>query len=147
MDIIEYHAEFRTALFLSSLTLGTFLFTMKSFIVQTIKKEIYDHPRHQEKARELASHTKSEPIYYKGLENLSRLIFWSIAAALSNAFIQISLGYFKCTTSAIICLLTSILSWCLVAFVLFQVGKNMQAMIGYAEEDASAKFLRGEKDD
>jgi accessory gene regulator protein AgrB len=103
MDIIEYHAEFRTALFLSSLTLGTFLFT--------------------------------------------RLIFWSIAAALSNAFIQISLGYFKCTTSAIICLLTSILSWCLVAFVLFQVGKNMQAMIGYAEEDASAKFLRGEKDD
>lgn len=137
MDIVSYHSEFRTALFLSSLTLGTFLFTMKSFIIQTIKKEIYDHTRHKANAEQLAADSKSSPIYYRGLKNLSRLIYWSIIAALSNALIQITVGYFQFTLAAIFCLGSSILSWGLVAFVLYQVGKNMEEMLNYAEADAN----------
>ncbi|MCX2783623.1 hypothetical protein OQJ46_11565 [Microbulbifer thermotolerans] len=136
MSIVEYHVAFRTALFLSSLTLGTFLFTMKTFIIQTIKKEIYDHERHKALARNVASDSGNNPMYYRGLRNLSRLIFWSIAIALLNAFFQISIGYIEHPAASIFCLLTSAASWALLAFVLYEVGGNMTSMIDYAEEDA-----------
>jgi hypothetical protein len=136
MSIVEYHSAFRTALFLSSLTLGTFLFTMKSFIIQTIKKEIYDHKRHKELARNFASDSGEKPVYYKGLRNLSRLIFWSISIALLNALFQISIGYIDHPAASIFCLATSVISWSILAFVLYQVGGNMTDMIDYAEKDA-----------
>lgn len=136
MSIVEYHAEFRTALFLSSLTLGTFLFTMKTFIIQTIKKEIYDHKRHKDFARDLAKDSGCLPTYYGGLRNLSRLIFWSIVIALLNALFQISVGYVKNCYSAAFCLTTSFLSWSIFAYVLYEVGNNMKDMLEYAEMDA-----------
>ena len=74
MDIVKYHEEFRTVLFLSSLTLGTFLFTMKAFIIQTIKKEIYDHKKYHERVLNKAQLEKKPPVYYKELRLLSRLI-------------------------------------------------------------------------
>jgi hypothetical protein len=137
MDIVSYHEEFRTALFLSSLTLGTFLFTMKTFIIQTIKKEVYDHPRHQELAEDLAKDRNEEPSYYCGLKNLSSLILQAIVLALINAFIQISVGYIGHPATASACLISSIISWLAFSRVLFEVGRNMSDMFDYAERDAT----------
>jgi small-conductance mechanosensitive channel len=139
MDIITYHHEFRTALFTSSLTLGTFLFTMKTFIIQTIKKEIYDQPIYKAKIENEAKLSGKSLKYYRSLRLLSRLIFFAIIAALINAFLQITLGYVDCAIAAYTCLLSSFFSWFLFALVLFQVGNNMSDMLAYAEEDSQNK--------
>lgn len=136
MDIVAYHEEFRTSLFTSSLTLGTFLFTMKTFIIQTIKKEIYDHKSYKERVENIAKLSGKPPQYYKQLKRLSRLIFYAITLALFNALAQISLGYVGHTITAYICLGTSFISWLVFALVLMQVGNNMKDMLDFAEEDS-----------
>jgi len=136
MDIVSYHEEFRTALFTSSLTLGTFLFTMKTFIIQTIKKEIYDHKLYKERMENIAKLAGKPTEYYKPLKRLSRLIFSAIVLALVNAFVQISLGYVGCPITAGICLASSFISWLVFGLVLLQVGNNMRDMLDFAEEDS-----------
>jgi hypothetical protein len=139
MDIVAYHHEFRTALFLSSLTLATFLFTMKTFIIQIIKKEVYDHARHQRMADNFADDKKTSPQYYKGLKSLASLIFWAIVCAVLNASFQCTVGYVDHYAAAIFCILTSVVSWALFAFVLNAVAGNLQYMIDFAEEDVREK--------
>lgn len=139
MDIVAYHQEFRTALFTSSLTLGTFLFTMKTFIIQTIKKEIYDHKSYKSKVENIAALAGKTPQYYKQLKRLSRLIFFAITFALFNALIQITLGYVGLPLSAYICLISSFISWFVFLLVLLQVGNNMSDMLDFAEEDSQNK--------
>lgn len=138
MDIVAYHQEFRTALFTSSLTLGTFLFTMKTFIIQTIKKEIYDHKSYKARVENIAALSGKLPEYYKQLKSLSRLIFYAISLALFNALMQISLGSLGCPFTASLCLATSFISWFIFALVLMQVGNNMKDMLDFAEEDSHA---------
>lgn len=139
MEIVAYHHEFRTALFTSSLTLGTFLFTMKTFIIQTIKKEIYDQKLYKENIENIAKLSGKDAEYYKPLKSLSRLIFFAIVTALANAFLQISLGYVDCSLAAYVCMASSFISWFIFALVLFQVGRNMSDMLDFAEADAQNK--------
>lgn len=137
IELVEWHKEFRTALFLSSLTLGTFLFTMKSFIIQTVKKEVYDTKEYQEEresmrltAREKYA-DKFEP--YTQLKSFAALMKAAILIAFLNAFLQISVGYAENVYAASICLLSSLVSWGFVAVVIHQVANNMQQMIQIAE--------------
>lgn len=109
---------------------------MKTFIIQTVKKDVYDHEEHQKLADNKASDAGQEPEYYRGLRTLAQLIFWSIVVALCNALIQVTIGYVEHPISAICCILFSIFSWGLFGFVLKTVAENMQDMISYAEKDA-----------
>lgn len=137
IELVEWHKEFRTALFLSSLTLGTFLFTMKSFIIQTVKKEVYDTKEYQEERTSmmLVSRTKNEHKFepYSQLKSFAALMKASILIAFFNAFLQISVGYAENVYAASICLLSSLVSWAFVAVVIHQVANNMQQMIQIAE--------------
>lgn len=139
MDIVTYHHEFRTAIFTSSLTLGTFLFTMKTFIIQTIKKEIYDQPLYRAKVENASKLSGEQVTYYKPLQFLSKLILYSILMALINALLQVTLGYICHPLAAGLCLATSLFSWSIFSVVLFQVGRNMSDMLDFAEEDARNK--------
>jgi len=133
--LIDWHIEFRSALFLSSVTLGTFLFTMKSFIIQTMKKEVYDNKQYQKViSKRRAENSKEE--FYKPLKNLARLIFWSIILAFLSAFSQVSLGYIEKFNSVVICLLIAIVSWVVVIVTLFLVSTNLTQMISIAESEA-----------
>lgn len=137
--LVTYHAEFRTAIFLSSLTLGTFLFTMKSFIVSTMKADVYDQEDYQELVRQRRKGGMDEE-YYGPLKSFSKFITWSIVVAILNAFCQITLGYLNTPTAAAACFTSTVISWCLVGFVLHKVSSNLQTMIDRAEERAVKKL-------
>jgi hypothetical protein len=132
---------------MSSLTLGTFLFTMKTFIIQTIKKEIYDQEMYKEIVANRAELGKKPPVYYAPLKKLSTLIFLAILTALLNSFLQITIGYMDHKITAWICLIFSGVSWMIVTVVLFQVGGNMQDMINFAELQSQSKPEKAEKKD
>lgn len=134
--IVNYYIEFRTVIFLSSLTLGTFLFTMKTFIVQTLKKEVYDHDSHKKRIEDRASQAGISPEYFKSLRRLANFMMLSIYLALMNAFFQITIGYIDSKWAAIFCILTSLISWFVFTIVLYLVGANMNDLLDFAEEDA-----------
>lgn len=131
--IIAWHQEFRTSIFTSSLTLGTFLFTMKTFMIQTIKKEIYDTSEYQDNIRKRLINGQSNVGYYSPLKRLSRLITASILLAIVNACLQITIGYVERSWVSWLCLTTTLLSWGLVASVLMMVSKNMIEMLEISE--------------
>lgn len=131
--IVEYYNSFRSALFISSITLGTFLFTMKAFIIQTMKKEVYDKKSYQDSIKSRQREGKKGEKIYGQLDTLRRVLFWAIATSLFNAMIQLSLGYFEAVWSVTICLFTTLISWCFMACALLLVSSNLEKMITLSE--------------
>jgi hypothetical protein len=133
--IIQYYQEFKAAIFTSSLTLGTFLFTMKTFIVQTMKREVYDNDDYQTDALARIKEDKKESIYGP-LKNFKCLIFWTIVTAFVNSLMQLTLGYFKTITTTIVCFSLTGMSWIMAMIVLVLVSRNLTRMIEISERNA-----------
>ncbi|MCK5075652.1 MAG: hypothetical protein KAR38_04710 [Calditrichia bacterium] len=133
-EIFNYYVNFRTALFTSSLMLGTFLFTMKSFIIQTMKKEVYDKDIYKDRVLQRRKEGKLKETYYGPLIKLKRILFVSICGAFINAFLQLVLGFFQNEYIAIICFLTTIVSWLIVAIAIYFVSNNISIMLNLSEE-------------
>lgn len=132
-EIVQYYQDFKAAIFTSSLTLGTFLFTMKTFIVQTMKKEIYDNPEYQKDIlARIREGMKDEKVYGQ-LKNFKRLIFWTIIIAFINALLQLTLGYFETVTVTVICFTMTGISWVLAIVALILVSVNLSRMIDISE--------------
>lgn len=137
--IIEYYREFRTSLFASSLTLGTFLFTMKTFIIQTMKKDVYDDESYQKSIKYRRS-TGLKESYYGSLKRFSFLMVAAIALAFVSAFVQISAGHSRSPAVIWFCLVVVSISWILVGWVLYLVARNLNAMLDRAEKTAREKY-------
>jgi hypothetical protein len=137
--IIAFHSKWSIALFTSSITIASFLFTMKAFIIQTVKSQVYDSPEHMEKVR-LRRASGAPTKYYGGLENLACLLKWTIIAALFNAISQLLLSGFDSELLSMICLILSGLTAILFSFVVWTVSKNISDMILIAEKKAQSSI-------
>lgn len=142
MELVDYYSEIRTALFLSSMTLGTFIFTMKSFIVQVMKKEIYDKKEYQNSVKQIKETGKSVSCY-RPLRNLSRILTETIVLSFIAAGLHISLGVLNQDWTAQLCIAVTLVSWVLVATSIFLVSRNLRKMIDISEE----QFEDENKDD
>jgi formate hydrogenlyase subunit 4 len=135
--IIKYHSDWRVGLFTASITLASFLFTMKSFVIQTIKEKIYDKKSYKDKVkqrRDSESVPKTE--YYGALKRLSFLLKWTILIALINAIFQLTLSYFSSPWFAVICLVTSAVTALLFFVVVWIVSENINDFISNSEAEA-----------
>ena len=138
--IVEYHNEWRVGLFTASITLASFLFTMKSFVIQTIKEKLYDTESSKSKVkqrRDSESVPKTE--YYGALKRLSFLLKWTILVALINSILQLTLSYFNSPWVALVCLTTSLLTALLFSLVVWIVSENISDFITNSEREAQEK--------
>ncbi|MEZ9016345.1 hypothetical protein AB6E79_05470 [Vibrio lentus] len=133
--ILEYHSKWSVGIFTSSLTLASFLFTMKSFVIQTVKDKIYDAPSYRNKVKQRRD-SGSNVEYYGGLKRLSFLLKWTILIALINSMFQLCLSPFNSVWLAIICLFTSVITGLLFFSVVWIVSENMRDLIEQAEQKA-----------
>jgi|GEM_PF-2809518 len=138
LSILEYHSKWSVGIFTSSITLASFLFTMKSFVIQTVKDKIYDTPSYREKVKQRRE-SGSNVEYYGGLKRLSFLLKWTILIALTNSMFQLCLSPFKNVWLAIICLVTSIITGLLFFSVVWIVSENMRDLIEQAEQKAESE--------
>jgi hypothetical protein len=132
--LVEYYLTFRSAIFTSSLTLGTFLFTMKTFIIINMKKEVYDKSTYRSMVQDRVRAGKKETLY-GALKRLKRVLFWAILLAIGNALIQITIGYLSYRWAAIVCFSTTALSWAVVTSSLLLVSNNISDMLEFGERD------------
>lgn len=133
--ILEYHSKWSVGIFTSSLTLASFLFTMKSFVIQTVKDKIYDTSSYRDKVKQRRE-SGSNVEYYGGLKRLSFLLKWTILTALMNSMFQLCLSPFNNVWLAIICLFTSLITGLLFFIVVWIVSENMKDLIEQAEQKA-----------
>lgn len=134
MCLAEYYEEIRTALFLSGMTLGTFIFTMKSFMIQIMKKEVYDKKSYQEKIKQFKS-TGKDIECYKPLKQLSRSLLAAITLSFLSASLHITIGLSDNTSMIALCLGITVISWISVGTAITLVSLNLRKMINISEEE------------
>jgi hypothetical protein len=133
--LLEFHDKWSVGLFSSSLMLASFLFTMKSFAIQTLKVNIYDKESNFDRVRQRRKSGRATD-YYGGLRQLALLLKWTIFLALSNAMSQLFLSGFKSEWISLFCLLLSIVTITLFICVVWIVSNNIKDMIDDSEKKA-----------
>ena len=145
-ELIKYHEEFRTALFLSGFTLGTFLFSMKSTILATMKKEYYDQDAYKKDIDQRIKLGQNIG-YYQQLKNLSRFIFLAILLSFISAISQITIGYLSTCWSSSICLTLAFASWIVVGVCVWVVSSNFQKAFDMDEKKSHLERQHKENKD
>lgn len=133
--VIEYHDKWSVALFSTSITLASFIFTMKSFVIQTVKKNVYDTEQHKslvKKRRFSGANTD----YYGGLRRLSNLLKWTIILAVFNSVCQLTLSILNNFYASAFCIVISLALAALFSYVVYYVSLNITEMINLAENKA-----------
>lgn len=143
-SFVEYYSNIRVALFISGFTLGSFLFSMKSLIVSTMKSGCYDSDRHKESIRQ--RRILGDAIgYYSSLKRFSILLTISIAVSILSSIMQITIGFIEEGWVVFICLFAAISSWSLLGLVLWLVSENWLQVLEYAEADAEEAETRDQE--
>lgn len=114
--------------------MGTFLFTMKSFVIQTMKRDLYDKEEYQQAVAQRRREGKKGETYYGQLDSLRSLMLWAIIVAFVNAGIQVAAGDTSQVWVVQVCFLVTTLSWLLVLASLFVVSHNLKEMIAISEK-------------
>lgn len=133
--IVTYQSKWSVGLFTASITLASFLFTMKSFVIQTVKDKIYDTDSYRDKILQ-RRRSGANVEYYGGLKRLAFLLKWTILLSLINAMFQLVLTIFNCVWLALLCLFTSAITGALFFFVVWVVSENIRDLISHAEQKA-----------
>jgi hypothetical protein len=138
-NLICYYQELRGPFITSSVTMGTFLFTMKSFVIQTMKRDLYDKDEYQEQIAQRRKEGKKNDTYYGQLNRLRALMLWAIIVAFFNAGIQVLYGDTDQEWVAWACFVVTGVSWALVIACLMVVSHNLKEMIVISEAIAQRK--------
>ncbi|ATG76067.1 hypothetical protein AOR04_00045 [Pseudoalteromonas sp. 1_2015MBL_MicDiv] len=141
-DIINYYASVKGYLFVTSITVGAFLFTMKTFIIQTMKKEVYDTSAYGEKYTS-AKITNKKLTRYRQLNRLRLFLFLAVAFTLGSGLIQLVLGFFVNIYTVLVCFFIAFVSWVMVFIALILVNNNLKYMLIYS--DALVKLKKEDK--
>lgn len=138
-DFLKNYNDIRVFLFLSGLSIGTFLLSMKSFILKTLKEEMYEKPSYQEHIRSLRLR-KPEERYYGPLRKLSGFISKSIFLSVSSSFLNLSTVFFNNIWWLLIVMFITVISWFFLFIVLNKVDQNWNRVLNLAEGDAEEKM-------
>ena len=128
-----YAASLRGVLFTGFLTLSGFLFSMMTFIVINMKKEVYDTDQYMQ---EISTKRELNPklTQYGPLRRFSRFLFWSVLSSLLTAVSQLTVGLYAHRGSAILCLGLAAISVTLVGTSLVLLACNLNAWFQRLEQ-------------
>jgi hypothetical protein len=143
--LVEYYSRYSTELFGTSMTLGTFIFAMKSFMVQTIKRDVYDTKWYVRWADEHGLVDRYVP-----LRRLSKLLIWTVSACFASALVNLVFGAFDHWSFAALGCGAAALMFALVAIAVYEVSTATLRMLdkdSEAETRAALKSTRSTESD
>lgn len=127
---------YQTAFFTASITVGVFIFTMKSFVVQMIKREVFDNKDYIEFLEQCSSFSRDEMSgarLYGPLRRLSRALFICVSFSFVNAFFQVIIPIFGGHYWIVFLFFFNAATWVSLGFSVFLVTKNVSTMINFYE--------------
>ncbi len=134
VKLVKYYGEnIRGHLFAGFLALGGFLLSLKTFIVVTMKENVYDNEQYQENWRN-KSKINPELKLYAPLKELSDLLFYAILASISTAILQMTLGLYSHWLAALICLGSAVYAVVLLIQSLILIKQNLDTWFSHLEK-------------
>lgn len=123
-----YQKELRSNFFSGFLSVGAFLLSLKTFIVITMKKELYDTAAYKATWQKHGGEPVVGGIYLK-LRELNSCLFWSILVSLVCTVSQFSIGFIPVWYSGMFCVWLAVLSCVYLIYSLFLVKSNLDEII------------------
>jgi hypothetical protein len=137
-----YFSQARIPMFSGFLTVGSFLLTLQTAIIQRLK-DAYDTEKYRDAF--LVLHAKDKKVrYYGSLERMSVALSGNVILALTTATVQLSVGFIRTPFSTAVCLAFAITSIALVVYLTIQLLLAHRAWFDRIEADKRrelAKFV------
>lgn len=140
-EIVEsYEKNARGSLFTAFLTLGSFLLTLKSTILQRLK-DGFDCRDHEEKYLYFVMSGQNGR-YYESLANMSVAISTCVAMALISSLLQLTLGFAGTRTSFSFCAAFPLTTLLLVFYLWIQIALAHGMWLKAIEEKRQDELIK-----
>jgi hypothetical protein len=136
-----YQKHLRGSLFSGFLTLSGFLFSVNTFIVVNMKKELYDQPGYLERFEKQLAYDTNRTLYGP-LQRLSKLMLIAVSTAVMTSVTQFTVGLVPRWYTAVACVLMACVAVFFLAKVLWVIRQNLREMFEYLEKDAADKLKK-----
>jgi hypothetical protein len=132
-QIADFYAKnIRASLFTGFLTVGSFLLSLKVFIVVKFKENIFDSEAYKHK---LANRRKLNPelTHYGPVKRLSRLLFISIVSAITASVVQLSVGLIPTWQATLLCVFVAVFAGSMLICTLWLIRQILEEWLSYLE--------------
>lgn len=121
-----FEENLRGHLFAGFLGLGGFLLSLKTFIVVTMKGNVYDTKEYKERWEKINEQIPSDSVaLYYPLNQLSDLLFYAIAASFITAIAQLSFGLSGLFAFSLLCIALAIGTLLLLMQSMVSIKRNL----------------------
>jgi hypothetical protein len=132
-----YYTQARVPMFTGFLTLGSFLLTLQTAIIQRLK-EAYDCDDHARKVQQMRK--KGHPVrYYGSLERVGLALSTNVILALTSSTLQMTLGFFQSNWSTALCVSFAITTIFLVVYLTVQLVLAHHQWFNKIEEEKNGQ--------
>lgn len=131
--VVFYSMNLRGNLFAGFLTLGGFLFSLKTFIVIKIKESVYDHEKYKERL-DIGKKFNPNMSHYGPLQRLSNMLFYSVLFSIITAALQLTIGLIPHWFVVLVCIFSSVTTMFLLVWSLVMIKKNMDDWFDFIEK-------------
>ncbi len=132
--VSDYYAKnIRGSLFTGFLTVGSFLLSLKAFIVVKLKENIFDSDGYKEKLKERRKLNPNLTLYGP-LKRLSLLIFLSISSSLAASISQLSVGLIQHWLATFFCIFLSVFAITMLISTLLLIKSTLDEWLDYLED-------------
>jgi hypothetical protein len=129
-----FEEHLREPLFIGLLTVAAFLFSLQTFIVVTMKENVYGTKAYEKEWREALSVTPGIK-RYAALERFSSLLFLAVLVSLIAAVLQFTLGLVQRPYAAVLSVAVALWSILLIFVSLFLLQKNLKSWFEFLAKD------------
>jgi hypothetical protein len=133
-----YSEKLRSSLFSAFLTLGGFLYSLKTFILIKMKENVYDTDWYKARLDDLRKYN-ARLSHYGPLRRLSDLLFFTVMGALCSALAQFSIGFINHWVAAVLAIYVAICALGMFIISLFEIKRNLNDWFKYLEDASSSK--------
>ncbi len=124
-SVVTFYADkLRDSIFNTYLTLGGFLFSLKTFIVIHMKEKLYDDDRYKQRYDEMVRH-KPSLTRYGPLKNLNNLLFSCVLGFVSVSIFNFAFGLISNFYVVMTCFWLSLFVMGLFVHCLFVIRSNL----------------------
>jgi hypothetical protein len=132
-QVADFYAKnIRASLFTGFLTVGSFLLSLKVFIVVKFKENIFDSPAYKAKLEERRK-LNAEITHYGPVKRLSRLLFFSIVSAIAASVAQLSVGLIATWQATLLCVFVATFAGTMLVCTLWLIREILDEWLSYLE--------------
>lgn len=133
--VVFYDQKLRGFLFSGFLTVGSFLLSLKTFVVVNLKDKLFDSDAYLERYMNRHGFSSREEVpnneYYRPLSNLTGFLFLSILFSIFTAVAQFSIGLIPNICLVVFCIWLALFTVMLLINSLRLIRRNLMVWLGY----------------